>query len=52
MIFSFFCTREMDVFNYAYILDCVEKETLLPNLLEYRCVIGSTLGTSDFDKIS
>jgi hypothetical protein len=30
----------MDVFNFSYIVDCVEKETLLPNLLEYRCIIG------------
>ena len=28
--------RETDMFNYAYILDCVEKDTLLPNLLDYR----------------
>ncbi len=36
--------RETDMFNYAYILDCVEKDTLLPNLLDYRCVIGCTDG--------
>ncbi len=37
--------RETDMFNYAYILDCVEKDTLLPNLLDYRCVIGCTDGS-------
>ena len=28
--------RDMDIFDYRYVLDCVKEDMILPNMLDYR----------------
>merc|ERR1719318_1654967 len=28
--------RDLDMFDYRYVLDCVKEDRILPNLLDYR----------------